>query len=113
MFDYFQEFEISRPTNISFAQSFSSCLMYSFIIYANVSVQIVRFEFLKAVKMSVLILRIVRPCRLVSGYQRIGGTYCLHRQKSFKVNLFERQDASQNGKCTFSIQPELADVSNT
>jgi hypothetical protein len=39
-----------------------------------------RFEVLRAVQMSVLVLWVVTPCGLVGRYQRFGGTFCFHLQ---------------------------------
>jgi hypothetical protein len=39
-----------------------------------------RFEVLAAVKMSMLFLWVVTPCRLLVRYHRVGETHCLHLQ---------------------------------
>jgi hypothetical protein len=39
-----------------------------------------RFEVLTAVKMSVLVFRVVTPFELAGRYQRFEGIYCLHLQ---------------------------------
>jgi hypothetical protein len=38
------------------------------------------FDVLTAVKMSIVVFRVLTPCDLVGGYQCFGGTYRLHLQ---------------------------------
>jgi hypothetical protein len=43
------------------------------------------FEFLTAVKTSVLVFRVITPCGLVCGYQRFGGTCCINFQATLAL----------------------------
>jgi hypothetical protein len=45
----------------------------------------VTFEILTAVKIPMMVFWAMMPCGPVGGYQRFGGTYCLHLQKVEKM----------------------------
>jgi hypothetical protein len=50
----------------------------------------VRFQILTAVKMSLVVFFVVRPCGLASVDRRFGGTHCLHLQAENGGSIFFR-----------------------
>jgi hypothetical protein len=69
------------------------------------------FEFLTAVKMSMLVSWVVAPCRLTEVYRRFRGTCCLHHSpenlKSYMVSLFFASQYKEK-----LINQEVAGISN-
>jgi hypothetical protein len=73
---------------------------------------IVRFEVLKAVRMTTLLFWVVAPWRLVGRYQRFRGTYCLHLQhwKSVFLTCYIRRADAVLMLFLFPSRETLCDI---